>query len=303
MNFPKSVRVTEVCPRDGWQNMELIDTDKKIEIIKKIVSTGVKEIEITSFVHPKFVPQFADAVQVVEEVKKFAPEDLTLIALIPNKKGAERAATTGVDVVNYVMSASEEHNKRNVKRTIEESFTELQAILSEDNSMKVRLALACVFGSPFGDPIDVGNVIKICEEALNLGVDKIGLADSGGLSTPDHTKKVLREITKYIDKDKISIHLHDTRGMGIANAYAALEEGIHNFDSALGGLGGCPFIPGAAGNISTEDFVTMLNGMRLDTGIDFAKLMETSLFIGENLNGKFNSRVQQLNMIKTNDSK
>lgn len=300
MAFPSKINITEVCPRDGWQNMEFIDTNLKVEMLKKIVSTGVKEIEITSFVHPKFVPQFADAVQVVEEVKKFAPEDLTLLALIPNKKGAERAAATGVDVINYVMSASEEHNKRNVKRTIEESFTELQAILSEDNNMKVRLALACVFGSPFGDPIDIGNVIKICEDALKLGVEKIGLADSGGLSTPDHTKKVLKEIAKYIDKDKISLHLHDTRGMGIANAYPAIEEGIYNFDSALGGLGGCPFIPGAAGNISTEDFANMVKQMGLTTDIDFDKLTETSLFIGGNLNGSFNSRVLQLNKIKNN---
>lgn len=298
MNFSKSVRVTEVCPRDGWQNMEFIDTDKKIEIIKKIIDTGVKEIEITSFVHPKFVPQFKDAVEIVEEIKKVAPKDLTLVGLVPNLKGAQRAASTGIDVINYVISASEEHNKRNVKRTVEESFSELETILKEDSNLKVRLALACVFGSPFGDPVEIENVIKICEKALELGVEKVGLADSAGLCTPDYMKKGLREITKYIDRDKLSIHLHDTRGMGIANAYAALEEGIYNFDSALGGLGGCPFIPGAAGNISTEDFVTMLNGMKVDTGIDFDKLIETSMFIGENLNGKFNSRVQQLNIIK-----
>lgn len=302
MNFPKSVRVTEVCPRDGWQNMEFIDTDKKIGIIKKIIDTGIKEIEITSFVHPKYVPQFKDAVEMVEKIKKVA-SDVTLVGLVPNLKGAQRAASTGIDVINYVISASEEHNKRNVKRTVEESFSELETILKEDSSLKVRLALACVFGSPFGDPVEISNVIKICEKALAMGVEKVGLADSAGLCTPDNMKKGLREITKYIDKDKISIHLHDTRGMGIANAYAALEEGIYNFDSALGGLGGCPFIPGAAGNISTEDFVTMLNGMKLDTGIDFQKLIETSMFIGENLNGKFNSRVQQLNMIKMSNEK
>ncbi len=302
MNFPKSVRVTEVCPRDGWQNMEFIDTDKKIEIIKKIIDTGIKEIEITSFVHPKYVPQFKDAVEIVEEIKK-AASDVTLVGLVPNLKGAQRAASTGIDVINYVISASEEHNKRNVKRTVEESFSELEAILKEDSSLKVRLALACVFGSPFGDPVEIENVIKICEKALAMGVEKVGLADSAGLCSPDNMKKVLREITKYIDKDKISIHLHDTRGMGIANAYAALEEGIYNFDSALGGLGGCPFIPGAAGNISTEDFVSMLKNMKLDTGIDYEKLIDTSMFIGKNLNGKFNSRVQQLNMIKIGNEK
>jgi hydroxymethylglutaryl-CoA lyase len=298
MAFPSKVNISEVCPRDGWQNMEFIDTNLKVEMVKRIISTGVKEIEITSFVHPKFVPQFSDAVQVVEEIKKVAPEDLKLLALIPNKKGADRAAAAGIDAVNYVMSASEEHNKRNVKRTIEDSFNELQTILSEDNKMKVRLAFACVFGSPFGDPIDIDNVIRICEDALKLGVEQIGLADSGGLSTPDHTRKVLREITKYVDRDKLSLHLHDTRGMGIANAYVALEEGIDKLDSALGGLGGCPFIPGAAGNISTEDLANMSKQMGLVSGIDFDKLTETSLFIAKSLNGNFNSRVLQINKIK-----
>lgn len=301
MVAPKKVIIRETSPRDGWQNLEFIETDMKFQVIEKIVDMGAKEIEITSFVNPKAVPQTKDANELsklVMDMVALKGKDVKLTALVPNKKGAENAYAAGIKTVDFVMSASEEHNKRNVKRTIDESFAALQEILSSaQDDFEVRLAFACVYGSPFGDKIDIDNVIRIIEKALKMGVKIIGLADSAGLSTPDHTSAVTKRIKEYVDLDKLAAHIHDTRGLGIANTYAAYQEGIYRFDSALGGLGGCPFIPGAAGNISSEDVITMFDRMDIETGIDMDKMKEASLFLAANINGKYNSKILDINKL------
>ncbi|NYB73827.1 hydroxymethylglutaryl-CoA lyase [Sedimentibacter hydroxybenzoicus DSM 7310] len=303
MEAVNKVIIRETAPRDGWQNLEFIETDMKFQIIEKIVDMGAPEIEVTSFVNPKAVPQTRDASELARRVIGMVSEKdkhVKLTALVPNKKGAENAYASGIKTVDFVMSASEEHNKRNVRRTIDESFAALEDII--DNSpedFEVRLAFACVFGSPFGDKIDIDNVIKIIEKSLHMGVKIIGLADSAGLSTPDHTSAVLRRIKEYVDIDKLSAHIHDTRGLGIANTYAAYQEGIYKFDAALGGLGGCPFIPGAAGNISSEDVITMFERMGVKTGIDMGEMKEASLFLSENIKGKYNSKILDINKINS----
>lgn len=301
METPKKVIIRETAPRDGWQNLNVIETDMKFQVIGKIVSMGVQEIEVTSFVNPKAVPQMADAVELSRRVIEMVSQkgkSVKLTALVPNKKGAENAYAAGIKTIDFVMSASEEHNKKNVRRTIEESFAAIEDIVTNSpEDLEVRLAFACVFGSPFGDKIDVDNVVRIIEKCLNMGVKIIGLADSAGLSTPDHTSAVLRKIKEYADVNLLSCHIHDTRGLGIANTYAAFQEGIYRFDSALGGLGGCPFIPGAAGNISSEDVITMFSRMGVDTGIDLEKMKEASLFLSANINGKYNSKILDINKL------
>lgn len=301
MDTAKKVIIRETAPRDGWQNLEFIETEMKFKVIEKIIDMGVQELELTSFVNPKAVPQTKDAAvlsKLVIDAVKARGKDVKLTALVPNKKGAENAYSAGIKTVDFVMSASEEHNKRNVKRTIDESFDALHDILSSaPDDFEVRLGFACVFGSPFGDKIDIDNVIKIIEKSLNMGVKIIGVADSAGVSTPDHTAEVARKIKQYVDLDKLTVHIHDTRGLGIANTYAAYQEGIFRFDAALGGLGGCPFIPGAAGNISSEDIITMFDRMGVETGIDMDKMREASLFLAANVNGKYNSKILDINKI------
>lgn len=301
METPKKVIIRETAPRDGWQNLNVIETDMKFQVIEKIVSMGVQEIEVTSFVNPKAVPQMADAVELSRRVIDMVYQKgklVKLTALVPNKKGAENAYAAGIKTIDFVMSASEEHNKRNVRRTIEESFAAIEDIVKNSpEDLEVRLAFACVFGSPFGDKIDVDNVVRIIEKCLNMGVKIIGLADSAGLSTPDHTSAVLRKIKEYADVNLLAAHIHDTRGLGIANTYAAFQEGVYRFDSALGGLGGCPFIPGAAGNISSEDVITMFSRMGVDTGIDLEIMKEASLFLSSNIDGKYNSKILDINKL------
>lgn len=301
METSKKVVIRETAPRDGWQNLEFIETNMKFKVIEKIIDMGVQEIEITSFVNPKAVPQTKDANELsklVIDMVNSKGKNVKLTGLVPNKRGAENAYAAGIKTVDFVMSASEEHNIRNVKKTIEESFTELKAILdTAPEDFEVRLGFACVYGSPFGDKIDLDNVIRIIDKCLSMGVKIIGLADSAGVSTPDHTSLVTRKIKEHVDLDKLAVHIHDTRGLGIANSYAAYQEGIYRFDSALGGLGGCPFIPGAAGNISSEDIITMFDRMGVETGIDLEKMKEASLFLAANINGKYNSKILDINKL------
>jgi len=303
MDASKKIIIRETAPRDGWQNLEFIETDMKFQVIEKIVSMGVQEIEVTSFVNPRAVPQTKDANELsklVIDMVKSKGKHVKLTGLVPNKRGAENAYAAGIKTVDFVMSVSEEHNKRNVKKTIEESFAELQSIIdTAPDDFEVRLAFACVYGSPFGDEIDLDNVVRIIDKCLSMGVKIIGLADSAGVSTPDHTSSVTRRIKEYADLDKLSVHIHDTRGLGIANSYAAYQEGIYRFDSALGGLGGCPFIPGAAGNISSEDIITMFDRMGVETGIDMEKMKQASLFLAANINGKYNSKILDINILNS----
>ncbi|ETA81454.1 hydroxymethylglutaryl-CoA lyase [Youngiibacter fragilis] len=300
--IPRKVTVRETSPRDGWQNLSFIETDVKEAVIGKIIDMGAPEIELTSFVNPKAVPQIQDANELTRRVLEMKAEkksDVKLTALVPNKKGADNAYAAGIRTIDLVVSVSELHNKRNVNKTVDESVASLREIMADlPEDLEVRLALACVFGSPFGDEIDVDKVVRIIDEAVKMGVNIVGLADSAGLSTPDHTSRIIRRIREHADLDKVAAHIHDTRGLGIANAYAAFQEGVYRFDSALGGLGGCPFIPGAAGNISTEDLVTMFNRMNIVTGIDSEKMYEASLYLSKHVNGKYNSKMLDINRLK-----
>lgn len=277
-NLPKKVEIMEVCPRDGWQNHKVqIPTETKIKYIKKMIDYGARRMDATSFVHPKYVPQMADCFDVIAGVKDYAKEKgCTLYGLTLNGKGVENAKKTGLEYVSFVLSVSEEHNIRNSRRTIEESRQNFRDLVPKADGLHIQLALPMIFGSPFGDEIDMARVKDIIQEALDLGIVEIGLADTAGLSTPQHTREVLRQIKEYLDPEMTSIHLHDTRGMGLANAYVALEEGYTKLDASCGAMGGCNFVPGAKGNISTEDLVNMCESMGIETGYDLDAVCRTA---------------------------
>lgn len=272
--MPKKVLVSEVCPRDGWQNHPVpIPAQTKIKYIKKMVDCGARKMEITSFVNPKYVPQMGDAREVYAGVKDYLDENgVTAFALTLNKHGVEDARAAGFHHVEFVLSASEEHNIRNSRCTIRESLDAFKALAQEAKDLHIILAMPCIFGSPFGDEVPLDRIKWLIDEAESVGVAEFGVADTAGISNPENTRRVLTAVKDYTDINKVSLHMHDTYGMGLANVYAALEEGVTMMDSSLAGMGGCPFAPGAKGNIATEDLLYMLHDMGIETGYDLNKL-------------------------------
>ncbi|ERL15874.1 hydroxymethylglutaryl-CoA lyase [Acidaminococcus sp. BV3L6] len=285
MALPKVIELMEVCPRDGWQNYPIhISKENKIKYIKKMIDYGAKRIDVTSFVNPKYVPQMDDSAEVVAGTLEYAKKhSCVLDGLTLNTKGVENAIKAGLTDVTFVLSASEEHNLRNSRRTMEESKAAFLKLLENASNLNVTLAMPCIFGFPFGDEIDMKRIRGIIEEAFAYGVKKVGLADTAGISTPAHTRAVLREMKTYLDPDQVSIHIHDTYGYGMANVYVALEEGFTKFDAALCGMGGCPFAPGAKGNVATEDLVHMCHEMGVATGYDLEAVMNVGVEMAEEI--------------------
>lgn len=285
MQLPKKVLITEVCPRDGWQNHTVpISTEAKIRYIKKMVDCGIRKMEVTSFVNPKYVPQMRDAKEVFAGVRSYLEEhQVTPFALALNRQGVENARAAGFHHVEFVLSASEEHNLRNSRRTIQESLDAFKQLAREADGLHVILAMPCVFGSPFGDEVLLDRIKWLIDEAESVGVSEFGVADTAGISNPENTRRVLQAIREYTDINKVSLHMHDTYGMGLANTYVALEEGITMMDASLGGMGGCPFVPGAKGNIATEDLVYMLHDMGIETGCDLNRLNAAAREMAEDI--------------------
>lgn len=296
MKLPERVEIMEVCPRDGWQNHKvLIPTETKIKYIKKMIDCGARKMDVTSFVNPKAVPQMADAFEVVAGVRAYAAEKGCLLSgLALNKKGVENAKAAGLENVSFVLSVSEEHNLRNSRKTIQESMDTFLELAAGAQGLNISLALPCVFGSPFGDEIPMKRVTDIIEKAFAAGVKEIGLADTAGISSPYHTREVLQFLKSWVDFGDVSIHLHDTRGMGLANAYIALEEGITKFDASMGAMGGCPFVPGAKGNIGSEDLINMFEQMGVATGYDLQEVVETAVSMGREIQADLVSSMTSL---------
>jgi len=279
MNLPAEVQIVEVGPRDGFQSIkEWIPTELKLEVITSLFEANLRKMEITSFVHPKAIPQMQDAKDVVKEVLgKY--DDVEMIALVPNLVGAETAWKAGIKHITYVISASERHNMENVRRTVEESFAELKSLKDRIPDLKIKLDIATVFGCPFLGEIPLEQVYKMIDNGLAIGVDEICLCDTIGIANPQQIDYMLTEIRERYPDRVFSLHLHDTRGMGLANTLVALQKGITIFESAIGGLGGCPFAPGAAGNIATEDLVNMFEQMGIKTNIQSSKLLKTAQLV------------------------
>ncbi|WP_295581338.1 hydroxymethylglutaryl-CoA lyase [uncultured Oscillibacter sp.] len=268
-----SVSIMEVCPRDGWQNLpDFIPTERKIHYIERMLDAGVQTLQVTSFVHPKAIPQLRDAALVARTITGRYP-DRTLTALVPNLHGARAAVENGIREVNYVVSVSETHNLKNIGRTHSQSFAELQRIRRELPDLKITLGCATTFGCPFEGQHSLGTILRFIERGADMGADQLELSDTVGMGDPRLIQEVFSAVKRTFPQLPLMAHLHDTRNNGVLNCYLALESGADMVHTALGGLGGCPFAPGASGNTSTEDLVYLLEKSGVRTGIDFEKIL------------------------------
>jgi hydroxymethylglutaryl-CoA lyase len=261
------ISIREVAPRDGLQNEEPIPTDAKVRLIDALSGTGVKRIEAVSFVHPKAIPQMADADEVWARMRH--NPDVRYSALIPNSRGAERAIKAGFHEIEVVVSASDTHNRRNLNRSTAESLDDIAALIPQvhDSGATIEVIVATSFGCPFEGDIDPGRVASIVERVRADGADRIAFGDTTGMATPRRVRDLLSAVRPDL------LHFHNTRGTGLANVLTGLELGVTEFDASVGGIGGCPYAPGASGNIATEEVVHMLHDMGIDTGIDLDTLI------------------------------
>lgn len=270
--------IKDVSLRDGLQNIrDFIPTEAKIELFRRLAASGLRKIEITSFVNPKAVPQFQDAAQVAKEILKTNSPRVEISALVPNLKGAELALQSGITHLGLVISVSESHNISNVRRTTAESIEELKRILGLKENyphLKIKVGMATVFGCPFEGKIPVQVTLNFVRQFYELGIREMSLSDTVGFGNPKEVKETCRLCLQEFPEVTFSVHLHNTRGLGLANSLAAYETGIRIHDGAIGGLGGCPFAPGAKGNTATEDLVFMFEEMGVSTGIKIEPLLE-----------------------------
>jgi hydroxymethylglutaryl-CoA lyase len=301
MNFPESVTVVEVGPRDGFQmEPRFIPTATKIEIINSLMKTGIKRIEATSFISPKAIPQMSDAADVIAGMDRSG--EIHVEALVPNPKGAENAARAGVDEMKIFLSASESHNRSNVNRTIEESLTGFREVMRIADEAKIPMGagIAVSFGCPFEGNVPIERLGKIVNRLLDLGVKNITLGDTTGMATPPIVRRTCEYLLKSHSGLSLGLHFHNTRGIGLVNIYEALTIGLTTFESSVGGLGGCPFAPGASGNVCTEDLVYLLHEIGIHTGIELSALIEvakkTEKVIGHPLPGQVMKAGQRLDL-------
>jgi len=292
--LPSHVILNEVGPRDGFQNVAtFIPTNDKIAIIDSLIAAGLKNFELTSFVSPKAIPQLADSSDVCRTIIEKYDDKINASALVPNLKGAQSAWNAGIREVACVISVSLAHNKANINRTHEESLAELTRIVESLPGMKVRVDLATAFACPFEGWTPVESVYILTEKVMQLGIRDIVLADTIGVATPDRVFQLSAGIKQKFPTINFSLHIHDTRGMGLANTLSGLTAGITTYETSIAGLGGCPFAPGAAGNTATEDMVNMLSGMNIDTGVSLEKLIATVQLVTEKVDAKTNSHMSQ----------
>ncbi|MEM8786849.1 MAG: hydroxymethylglutaryl-CoA lyase [Pseudomonadota bacterium] len=273
------ITVQEVGPRDGLQAAKIVmPTDAKVAWIKALAAAGMPQIQVGSFVPPKLLPQLADTQEVVRAARDIG--GFSISVLVPNLRGAQNAIAAGVDQINFVMSVSEPHNLNNVRKTREESLDEFAAIIAARNEtpgadgIRVSGGLATCFGCTIQGAVPEADVFHYARKLMDLGADKIGLADTVGYGNPAQVKRIYSEVVGFAEGTPVGAHFHDTRGLGLANCFAAFEAGASTLDGAQGGLGGCPYAPDATGNVVTEDLVFMLESMGVRTGINMDRLLE-----------------------------
>jgi len=289
----RKINIREVAPRDGFQSWpEFVPTDKKISVIRLLIEAGIREMETTSFVSPKAIPQMRDAAEVMAEVP---PKKCIHSPLVPNLKGAQLALDHGADKLVVVISATNAHNLANVRRTVAESLTDLQEIftLARERNKPVMGALAVAFGCPYQGDVSEDEVFRLADAYINGGAASVILADTTGMATPTRIVKMIKGFTSRFPRVPYSLHLHNNRGTAMANLYAALEAGADTFDTALAGIGGCPNVPLAAGNLPTEDVVFMLEDMGYDTGIDLMKIIAAAQRLEAILGGTLPGQVMK----------
>jgi hydroxymethylglutaryl-CoA lyase len=277
MQVPERVTICEVGTRDGFQiEPEFIPTEHKIEVVDRLTEAGVPRIEVTSFVHPKAVPQLRDAETVMAGIRR--RPGTRYAALVPNDKGASRAIEAGVDAIHTVLSASESHNLANVNMTIVDSLEKLHAVarIAVRAGVPMQCGISTSFGCPFEGEVPVDRLERLVAQLVDLGARGIGLADTTGMANPRQVATVLERLIPRFPGIEWTLHTHDTRAMAIPNILAAMQLGVTHFDASIGGLGGCPFAPGASGNVCTEDLVHCLHAMGVATGIDLDRLVAVS---------------------------
>jgi len=293
--------ITEVCPRDGFQNLEdFIETPIKIEIIEGLIQAGFQKIQLTSFVSPRAVPQMRDAGEISGYFVKKYPH-INFTALVPNLFGAKAAYESGIREISYVISASEKHNLANVRRSVKESLEELENIKENFGALRIKVDIATAFGCPFEGYLPVQRVEELIHALLAMGVDEIYLADTIGVANPKQVQEMMTYLKTVFPTVDFGFHMHDTRGMGLANILTLLKMGYGKFESAAGGLGGCPFAPGAAGNVASEDLVNMLDSMGVKTRIILKELLKTDRIIEEKVKANLTSHMSKITSFMTGE--
>ena len=287
-----AVRVVEVGPRDGLQNEKtIIAASAKIELIDRLSGTGLRTIEATSFVSPKWIPQLADAAEVFAGIDK--RPGVSYPVLVPNEQGYERARAVGATEVAIFGAASEAFSRKNINASIDESIERFIPILARARAdgVKVRGYVSTVLGCPYQGDVPVADVVRIASKLHALGCYEVSLGDTIGIGTPGQARAMLREVAQAVPMSALAVHFHDTRGQALANILACLEEGVRVVDAAVSGTGGCPYAKGASGNVATEDVVYMLEGMGLATGVDLPRLVDTGLWLSALLGRTSGSKV------------
>ena len=285
-NLNNKVQIYEVGPRDGFQNIkEFIPTDVKLKIIDDLVDSGIKHLQVTSFVNPKAIAQMIDAPIIAKECLAKYP-NLDIFALSPNIRGVETAAEVGIKKISFVISLSESHNKANVNKTVDHSFAELELAIKNHPEMEFCVDMATAFGCPFEGFFTYDKIKERVERIISYGIKTVQISDTIGTANPQLTYDYFSALIKDFPNIQFRTHFHDTRGMGLANALASINAGVTMMETAIAGFGGCPFAPGASGNLSTEDLVYTLQAMKMDTGdISFSKLKKVAVYAKDNIKG------------------
>jgi hydroxymethylglutaryl-CoA lyase len=297
MSLPPSATICEVGLRDGLQHEEtILPADFKLELIGRLIDSGLREIQVASFVHPKWVPQMADAEAICAGLER--RDDVVYSALALNMRGLERAHAAGISVVDLSISASDAHSIRNANMPLDEAERQIIAMIERCHALGIepRAGLQCVFGCAHNEPVPVDRIVRMAARIAEAGAESVSLADSTGVANPVQVRDVIHAVRGAIGDTPIVLHLHNTRGVGLANVVAGLESGVTRFDTAVGGMGGCPFIPGATGNIATEDTVYLLESMGVKTGIDLYKIAAVAGLIEKRLGKTFPGLIHRLVM-------
>jgi hydroxymethylglutaryl-CoA lyase len=299
VTLPTKVTVVEVGPRDGLQNEAgVVPTDTKVTFIDRLAGTGLPVVEATSFVHPKWVPQLADAAEVMDRIDRVP--GVRYPVLVPNERGLDGALAHGAEEVAVFGAASEAFSRRNINRSIDESLEMFRPVVERSlaDGLRVRGYVSTVLGCPYQGEVPLADVARVTKAMLDLGVAEVSLGDTIGVGTAGAVREMIRALAGEVDVARLAVHMHDTYGQGLANTLAALEEGVTVADTSAGGLGGCPYAPGAKGNLATEDLVYALHGSGVETGVDLDALVDVTTWMAEQLGRPPESRAAEAILAK-----